>query len=238
MSTEREGSTRPWRGDARAGELRALLSRFLGPARADAVFALDAPACAAARWATAIAPMPLWCSWPSGSWHAPSARLRRGSWWPRWCAARWSGRRRSWRSSTRPRRSWSTAAGWSSSRRELEAATARPAPGQRPAAQLDQLKDDFIATVSHELRTPLTSIRSFSEILRDVPDLSRRSAAQFLDVLVKELERLTRLINDILDVSKIEAGKMEWHITRFDLDDVVRDAIAATSACCASGRSR
>ena len=113
---------------------------------------------------------------------------------------------------------------------ELEAATAELRTANARLTQLDQLKDDFIATVSHELRTPLTSIRSFSEILRDVPDLSRAERAQFLDIVVKEFERLTRLINDILDMSKIEAGKMEWHVSRFDLGEVVEDAVAATSA--------
>jgi signal transduction histidine kinase len=112
---------------------------------------------------------------------------------------------------------------------ELEAATAELRSANERLMQLDKLKDDFIATVSHELRTPLTSIRSFSEILRDVPDLSRAERSQFLDIVVKESERLTRLINDILDMSKIEAGKMEWHVSRFDLDEVVEDAIAATS---------
>jgi signal transduction histidine kinase len=63
---------------------------------------------------------------------------------------------------------------------------------------LDRLKDDFVATVNHELRTPLTSIRTFSEILRDRPDLPPERREEFLRVVVGETERLTRLINQLL----------------------------------------
>jgi Na+/proline symporter/nitrogen-specific signal transduction histidine kinase len=96
--------------------------------------------------------------------------------------------------------------------------------------ELDRLKDDFLSTVSHELRTPLTSIRSFSEILLGAPDLSPAERNQFLGVVVKESERLTRLINDILDVSKIESDRMEWQLTLCDLRAVIDDALAATAA--------
>jgi signal transduction histidine kinase len=95
--------------------------------------------------------------------------------------------------------------------------------------ELDRLKDEFISTVSHELRTPLTSIRSFSEILLDNPDLEVAQRNRFLDILVKESERLTRLINDILDMSRIASGKMEWHLSSCDPKSVISDALAATS---------
>ena len=95
--------------------------------------------------------------------------------------------------------------------------------------ELDRLKDEFISTVSHELRTPLTSIRSFSEILLDNPDLEVAQRNQFLDIVVKESERLTRLIDDILDMSRIASGRMEWHLSRCDPRAVINDALAATS---------
>jgi len=95
--------------------------------------------------------------------------------------------------------------------------------------ELDRLKDEFISTVSHELRTPLTSIRSFTEILLDNPDLGIEQRNQFLDVVVKESERLTRLINDILDMSRIASGKMEWHLSTCDPREIIDDALAATS---------
>ena len=94
--------------------------------------------------------------------------------------------------------------------------------------ELDRLKDEFISTVSHELRTPLTSIRSFSEILLDNPELAVAQRNQFLDIVVKESERLTRLINDILDLSRIGSGQMEWHLSSCDPKEVIADALAAT----------
>jgi signal transduction histidine kinase len=94
--------------------------------------------------------------------------------------------------------------------------------------ELDRLKDEFISTVSHELRTPLTSIRSFSEILLDNPELAVAQRNQFLEIVVKESERLTRLINDILDLSRIGSGQMEWHLSSCDPKEIIADALAAT----------
>ena len=96
--------------------------------------------------------------------------------------------------------------------RELEAATTELRAANERLKELDKLKDDFVATVSHEVRTPLTSIRSFSEILRDNPDLDPEQRQEFVSIIVKESERLSRLINDILDLAKMEAGTSEWHM--------------------------
>ena len=74
----------------------------------------------------------------------------------------------------------------------------------------NEIKNNFLANVSHELRTPLTSIRSFSEILLNYKDEDKATQEEFLKIINKESERLTRLIDDILDISKIEAGKIEW----------------------------
>jgi len=89
---------------------------------------------------------------------------------------------------------------------------------------LDEMKSSFLANVSHELRTPLTSIRSFSEILLTYPDEDRSSQIEFIQIINQESERLTRLINDVLDVSKIEAGRMEWHPAEGRLDELLHDA--------------
>lgn len=110
---------------------------------------------------------------------------------------------------------------------ELEAATAELRRANERLRELDRLKDDFLATVSHELRTPLTSIRSFSEILLDNPDLDTEERAHFLRIITSESERLTRLINDVLDLSKIESGRMQWQVTRADLGELVAAAIRA-----------
>src|SRR5215218_9011300 len=90
--------------------------------------------------------------------------------------------------------------------KELEAASAELTAANARLKELDKMKDDFVATVSHEDRTPLTSIRSFSEILRDNPDLDAEQRQEFTNIIVQESERLSRLINDILDLAKMEAG--------------------------------
>jgi signal transduction histidine kinase len=113
--------------------------------------------------------------------------------------------------------------------RALEAATSELRAANERLTELDRLKDDFISTVSHELRTPLTSIRALSEILHDNPDMERSQRVRFLGIVIKESERLTRLINQVLDLAKIESGKAEWRNVEVDLREIVEDAIAATS---------
>jgi signal transduction histidine kinase/Na+/proline symporter len=104
---------------------------------------------------------------------------------------------------------------------ELEKANAR-------LLELDRLKSDFLSTVSHELRTPLTSIRSFSEILLryEVDDPEKRR--KFVGVINYEAERLTRMINDLLDLSKIEAGRLELHSEPLELEPAFARALGTT----------
>lgn len=94
--------------------------------------------------------------------------------------------------------------------------------------ELDKMKDAFLSSVSHELRTPLTSIRSFSEILLSYGDLDPENSREFLGIINSEAERLTRLINDLLDLSRIEAGGMVWRDSLFSLEEVIRDAARAS----------
>ena len=91
--------------------------------------------------------------------------------------------------------------------------------------ELDRLRSDFLSTVSHELRTPLTSIRSFSEILLryEVDDPEKRR--KFVAIIASEAERLTRMINDLLDLSRIEAGRLELHPEPLELDAVFARAV-------------
>ncbi|WP_332821962.1 sensor histidine kinase [Pseudomonas sp.] len=112
---------------------------------------------------------------------------------------------------------------------ELEAATGELRAANARLQELDRLKDDFISTVTHELRTPLTSIRAFSEILNDNPELDPAQRARFVAIIVKESERLTRMINQVLDLAKLESGRAEWHTTALDLKEVIEDAQATTS---------
>ena len=85
---------------------------------------------------------------------------------------------------------------------------------------LDEAKTNFLANVSHELRTPLTSIRAFSEILMSYPD-DDETQEEFLQIISSESERLTRLVNDVLDVTKIESGQMDWRDESIDTSDLL-----------------
>jgi len=105
--------------------------------------------------------------------------------------------------------------------RELEAATTQLRAANERLQELDRLKDDFVSTVTHELRTPLTSIRAFSEILLDNPDLDADERQGFLQTIVDETGRLTRLINQVLDLSKLESGRTDWQIEPVDLAEVI-----------------
>jgi Na+/proline symporter/nitrogen-specific signal transduction histidine kinase len=113
--------------------------------------------------------------------------------------------------------------------RALEKTSAELREANERLQELDRLKDEFLSTVTHELRTPLTSIRAFTEILRDHPELSAEKRNGYLDIVISESERLTRLINDVLDLAKIEAGRAEWHAEEFDLREVIEDAVKATA---------
>ena len=120
--------------------------------------------------------------------------------------------------------------------RELEKATTELRAANERLQELDRLKDEIVATASHELRTPLTSIRAFSEILQGNPELERAQREEFLAIIVKETERLTRLLNDVLDLAKIESGRMEWHPGDHDLRDIVADAVASVSQLFSEGQ--
>ena len=112
--------------------------------------------------------------------------------------------------------------------RALEAASAELKQVNARLTELDRLKDDFVATVNHELRTPLASIRAFSEILRDHPRLSDAERLEFLAIIIAESERLTRLIGQLLHLSKIEAsGAIPAQRALVDLAAVVRESSAA-----------
>jgi Na+/proline symporter/signal transduction histidine kinase len=113
--------------------------------------------------------------------------------------------------------------------RELEAATAELRAANERLKELDRLKDDFLSTVTHELRTPLTSIRAFSEILNQDPDVDLAQRRKFLGIITKETERLTRIINQVLDLAKIEAGRAEWSEAPVDMREMIGDTVSAMS---------
>jgi Na+/proline symporter/nitrogen-specific signal transduction histidine kinase len=99
----------------------------------------------------------------------------------------------------------------------------------RQLESLDKLKDDFMSSVTHELRTPLTSIRAFAELMRDDPQMESAQRQQFLGLVVAEAERLSRLVNQVLDMAKIESGHAQWRNDAIDLRELIAHALRTTA---------
>lgn len=133
-----------------------------------------------------------------------------------------------------------TAIGLENARLFTEAQQARAA-----AETANQAKSAFLSTVSHELRTPLTSVLGFAKISQQrlerklFPHLQTGDSKiqreihhvrENLEIIVAEGERLTTLINNVLDLAKIEAGKVEWHMQPLSISTVIERATAATTA--------
>lgn len=112
--------------------------------------------------------------------------------------------------------------------RQLEATARELTHANAQLKELDSLKDDFLSTVSHELRTPLTSIRSFSEILNERDGIGESQAQRYLAIISSETQRLTRLLDTILDLTRLEQGEADWSIAPFDPKATLEDAVAAT----------
>jgi len=113
------------------------------------------------------------------------------------------------------------------------------------AEEADAAKSSFLSTVSHELRTPLTSVLGFAKIIRRrleerlfplIREDDRKvqqtklQVVENLGVVISEGERLTKLIDDVLDLAKIEAGKFTWNMAMVSVSDVMERAIAATAS--------
>jgi signal transduction histidine kinase/CheY-like chemotaxis protein len=89
-------------------------------------------------------------------------------------------------------------------------------------ARLERAKSEFVATASHELRSPLTSIKGFVELLERSPDLSGRQR-EFVDIILRSTDRLVDLVNDLLDVARIEADRVELNRRPIDVGEEVRE---------------
>jgi len=111
----------------------------------------------------------------------------------------------------------------------LERASAELRAANEQLKSLDRLKDDFMSSVTHELRTPLTSIRALAELLRDDPRIELGQRCKFIDIIVSETERLSRLVNQVLDMAKIESGHAEWQTAPVDMVALVRQAVDTTA---------
>jgi signal transduction histidine kinase/CheY-like chemotaxis protein len=128
---------------------------------------------------------------------------------------------------------------------EVKHAKSEAEEAGRNAERANEAKSAFLSTVSHELRTPLTSVLGFAKIIKkrleerifpatDKTDPKTEKAigqvSENLNVVISEGERLTHLINDVLDLAKIEAGKMEWNMENVSMAEIVDRAVAATSS--------
>ncbi len=94
--------------------------------------------------------------------------------------------------------------------------------------EYDRLKSEFLSNVSHELRTPLAAISSAAKIINRYSERDPNSGKRFSKVIIQETERLTRLINDLLDLAKIEAGKADSHIETIDDPQALLEHVVTT----------
>jgi signal transduction histidine kinase len=105
--------------------------------------------------------------------------------------------------------------------------------GNKRLAELDRRKTDFLNTASHELRTPLTSIRAFAEIVLDHEDEVATAEEfleanqEFLEIILRESDRLGRLLHSLLDLSRIESGKIDWEFEELAVEGLVRSTVDA-----------
>ena len=109
---------------------------------------------------------------------------------------------------------------------ELHRKTEEQRQSQEALEKLHCIRGSLLPSLSHELRSPLTSIRTSSEILLTYPEEDLETKREFLSVINRESKRLTRLINDIMDLARMDAGKMEWNMEKgVDVEAVVTRAV-------------
>lgn len=96
-------------------------------------------------------------------------------------------------------------------------------------SETTRLKTEFVNNISHELKTPLTLIRLYGETLQRKGNLTNREKEECYEIITKESERLSHLINNVLDFSRIEMGRKEFDLRKGDLQDVIRDTLESYS---------
>ena len=112
------------------------------------------------------------------------------------------------------------------SEEEREQLIARLQEANEKLKSLDTLKSNFISTVSHELRTPLTTIKALVELLILKKGMPEERKMKLKMTINSETDRLTRLVADLLDLARIEAGSMKWQASEVRIEELIRDVIA------------
>lgn len=110
---------------------------------------------------------------------------------------------------------------------ELERVTIALREANQKLKRADEQKNDFISTVTHEMRTPITSIRALSEILHDHEDLSSEEQKDFLETIIKETKRMSRLISQVLDLEKFDSGTQDFAMQSLELKQLIRESLNA-----------
>ena len=88
-------------------------------------------------------------------------------------------------------------------------------------SKTDQLRKELIANISHDIRTPLTMVKAYAEMIRDLSGDNKTKRDQHTQIIIDETDRLTKLVNDMLDLSKLESGANELTLSEFNLSDLV-----------------
>lgn len=100
----------------------------------------------------------------------------------------------------------------------------------------EERRKEFVANVSHELRTPLTNVRSYAETLRDGGgDIPQDTANSFLDIIITETDRMTHIVQDLLTLSRLDAGNAELVLSRFPFEEAIQ-SVARANALAAKQR--
>ena len=193
-----------WRGRAQVGDLVALVGRFLGPERAQALFAGQVRQAGGAVQQADPRLVQFAETALAGAIGSASARVMVAS------------------------VVQEEALELADVMRIVEEASALRQLNER-LKSLDHLKDDFVSSVTHELRTPLTSIRALAELMRDDPAMPEAQRQNFLGLVVAEAERLSRLVNQVLDMAKIESGHAQWTSQAVDLGELLEQAVQTTA---------
>ncbi len=108
---------------------------------------------------------------------------------------------------------------------ELEKATGNLQKANVRLQEYSEIKDEFLYTVTHELRTPLTAIRTQAELLQDDEDMPQDDRQRFLDSMVRECERLTKLITNVLDLERFESGSQKLSLEKGNVKSIISDAV-------------